>query len=241
MSTGLPSVIFEAIRNDIINGVYPIGNKLPPERELAAKHNAGRFAVREAIAMLAQNGFVETQPQSGTYVRDFYRDGSLDTLVQTLHVRRVIDRQTLDSLLSFRFTTESSAAAEAAPRISPADLSYLADNLKKKKDNLDNVAALSECDYDFHFKVINVSGNVINRLIFQSFRPIYSFFTEFFYSLPQAAERSLDLNLKLLEAFKKGDPDLARRAMEIILRFGEQKVYEAIDDNEDLIVIRQRQ
>ena len=240
MSVGLPAVIFEKIRNDIINEAYPVGSKLPPERELAVRYKASRFAVWEAIAMLAQNGYVETLPQSGTYIRDFYRNGSLDTLVQTLHVRRVIDRQTLDSLLNFRYTTETSAAADAVQRVTDNDLKYLGENLKRKKENLDQIFVLSECDYDFHYKIVSISGNVISRLIFQSFKPIYSFFTEFFYSLQGAAETSLVLNLQLISALKERDREGAFQAMADILKYGEKKVYEAIDDNDELIEIRQR-
>jgi DNA-binding FadR family transcriptional regulator len=240
MSSGLPAIIFDQIRNDIINEIYPIGSKLPPERELAGKYGASRFAVREAIARLMQTGFVETHPQSGSYVRDFYRDGSLDTLVQTLRVRRVIDRQTLDSLLRFRFTTETNAAAEAALRITDSDIGYLASNLKTKKKHLTAIQILAECDYDFHYKIITIAENVINRLIFQSFKPIYSFFTEFFYSLPDTPENSLKLNLKLLETLKKRNPQASCSAMAEILKYGEKKVYKAIKDSDQLIVIRER-
>lgn len=240
MGAGLPSIIFEEIRDDIINGVYPIGTRLPPERELAHKYRAGRFAVREAIAMLAQNCFVETVPQSGTYIKDFYRDGSLETLVQTLRVRRAIDRQTLDSLLKFRFTTETTAAAEAAEIISDKDLAYLKKKLMLKSQSSEDINALAECDYDLHFKIITVSGNVISRLIFQSFKPIYSFFTEFFYSLPGAAERSLTLNHKLFKTLQRKDRDESFKAMSAILKYGEEKVYAAIDDEEELIIIQQR-
>ena len=66
MGTGLSSKIFDKIRKDIINGVYPVGSKLTTE--LAVKHMASRFAVR-AIAMLSQNGFTETHPQSGTFIK----------------------------------------------------------------------------------------------------------------------------------------------------------------------------
>lgn len=237
MSTSLSTRIFEGIRDAIINGVYPIGGKLPTERELAELYGAGRFAVREAIAMLSQNGFVETLPQSGTYVKDFYSDGSIDTLVQTLRIRRIIERQTLSSLLRFRVTVEASAAAEAALHATSQDLACLSDNLQRKKNNLDNIAVLTDCDYDFHYRVISASGDIVSRLIFQSFKPIYSFFTEFFYSLEGAAQTSLALNLELVEALKQGDKRSSQEAMETILKFAEKKIFEAIDDRDELIVI----
>lgn len=238
MSSGLSSKIFSEIRTDIIREVYPIGSKLPTERLLAEKYGASRFAVREAIAMLSQTGFVETLPQSGTYVKDFHSEGSLETLVQTLRIRRIIDRQTLDSLLKFRIATETDAAAEAALRLTGKDIKYLEDNLKEKEEHLTDVLVLAQCDYDFHYKIIVASGNIISRLVFQSFKPIYSFFTEFFYSLPYAPAVSLELNKRLLEALQRGDKEASFSAMADILHYGERKIYEAIDDREDLIEIR---
>lgn len=238
MSIGLSARIFDELRRAIINGAYPIGSKLPTERELAERYVAGRFAVREAMAMLSRDGFVETRPQSGTYVKDFYSDGSLDTLVQTLRVRRAIERHTLVSLLKFRITVETSAASEAALRMAPHDIAYLTANLEKKGENLSNIAVLTECDYDFHYKIISISGNIISRLVFQSFKPIYSFFTEFYYSLPGVPRASLALNLKLLEALKQGDRRSSFKAMEAILEFGEKKIFESIDDGDELITIR---
>mgnify|MGYP002682241708 FL=1 len=66
MKSGLPGRIFSDMRKDIIAGVYPIGSRLPPERDLVGKYKASRFAIREAIAMLTQSGFVVTHPQGVT-------------------------------------------------------------------------------------------------------------------------------------------------------------------------------
>jgi len=236
MNTGLPGKIYSAMQADIIRGVYPIGARLPAERELARAYGASRFAVREAIAMLAQSGLVETHPQSGTYVRDFNRRGTLETLVQVLRIRRSIDRETLDSLLRFRFVTETEAAREAALRATEAELSLLRANLERKQAHLDDIAVLAECDFEFHYTVIEISGNVINRLVFHSFRPIYSFFTEFFYSLPGVPAASLRLNARLLGALARRDPEAARRAMGAILKHGERKVYEAVRDGESVVI-----
>lgn len=230
MKKGLPGKIFSDMQTDIIMGSYPIGSKLPPERELAHKYNASRFAIREAIAMLAQGGFVVTHPQSGTYVKDFHREGSLETLVQILHIRKTIDRQTLESLLKFRFVTETEAAAEAALRVTPNDIEYLEENLARKRDHLRDTITLTECDYNFHDTIITISGNIISRLIFKAFKPVYSVFTEYFYSIDGVSEKSLELNLKLVKALKRKDDAAARKAMTTILKFAEKRVYEALQD-----------
>lgn len=237
MNQGLPNRIFNAMQKDIIMGVYPVGGKLPPERDLSRAYSASRFAVREAIAMLTQSGLVETQPQSGTYVRDFSRDGSLETLVSILKIRKTIDRPTLESLLKFRYATETTAAGEAARRIRDVDAEYLERNLKRKAEHLADIQVLTECDYDFHYTVIAISGNIISRLVFQSFKPIYSFFTEFFYSIRGAPETSLRLNMKLVKALTRGDQAASVKSMGDILRFGEKKVYEAVKGGGEVIVL----
>ncbi len=228
MKKGLPGRIFNDMLNDIIREEYPTGSRLPPERELVQKYRASRFAIREAIARLIQSGFVVTHPQSGTYVRDFNREGSVETLVQVLRVKKTIDRQTLESLLKFRFVTETEAAAEAALRIKENEFAYLEANLERKKSNLKDPAVLAECDYDLHSAVITISGDIISRLVFQSFKPVYFFFSEFFYSIAGAPEASLELNLKLMKAFLKKDSAASRKAMGNILKYAQKKVYDAI-------------
>lgn len=230
MSRGLPGKIFIDMRTDIIMGAYPIGSKLPPERELVQKYQASRFAIREAIAMLAQSGFVVTHPQSGTYVKDFNREGSLETLVQILHIRKSIDRETLESLLKFRFVTETEAAGEATRRVTPSDIERLEANLARKRDHLTDIAILTECDYDFHGTIIAISGDIISRLIFQAFKPVYSFFTAYFYTIGGAPEKSLALNQKLVQALKRRNEAAARKAMAAILKSAEKSVYAALHD-----------
>ncbi|MEE9910110.1 MAG: GntR family transcriptional regulator [Deltaproteobacteria bacterium] len=228
MKKGLPGRIYSDMLNDIIKGAYPVESKLPPERELVQKYKAGRFAIREAIAMLAQSGFAVTHPQSGTYVRDFNREGSVDTLVQVLRVKKTIDRPTIESLLRFRFVTETEAAGRAALHIQESDIEHLESGLERKKRYLKEAAVLAECDYDFHRAVITISGDIISRLVFQSFKPVYSFFAELFYSIEGMPEASLELNLKLMKALKRKDQDASRKAMGNILKFAEKKVYEAV-------------
>jgi len=220
--------IFEGMRNDIVLGVYPVHSRLPSERDLVEKYHASRFAVREAISRLIQSGFVTTQPQSGTYVVDFIHEGSIETLVQVLRIRRTIDAETMKSLMQFRLQTESQAAVDATRHIHEGDIDYLAGVLRRKRENAALIEELVKADYLFHHRIILLSQNRITHLIFKSFEPVYMFFTEFFYSLDDAAASSLRLNEKLLRALKRHDAIGAGKAMTEILKNGERKVLAAI-------------
>lgn len=239
MRARLSRKIFHDIRNDIILKVYPIGARIPTERELAGKYRTSRLVVREAITMLAQNSFVEAFPPRGTFVKDFVNDGSLDTLVQTIRIRRAIDKQTLDSLFRFRFIAETDAASEAALCIAAQDLIFLTNNLKRRKAHLSDIPILTQCDYEFHYKIITVSNNIISKLVFQSLKPIYTFITEIFFFRPAAPETSLALNLNLVDALKQKDQRASAEAMAEVLKYGKNKIYEAIDERELLNFIRQ--
>lgn len=229
---GLTDTIFFSIREDIIRGVYPIQSRLPSERELAERYEASRFAIRESVSRLIQSGFVETRPQSGTYVVDFIADGTIETLVQVLLIRRSIDGQTLDSLLQFRHRTETMAAATAAENVTDADRERLIELINARKERPDDPVYQAEADYRFHSFVMAKSGNVINQLVFKALKPLYLFFTEYFYALDGAAASSRELNEKLLDALLAGSPEQAEKAMAAILENGEKKVRAALKNSE---------
>ena len=50
-------------------GAYPVGARLPAERELALKYDVSRPTVREAIIALEAQGLIEVRVGSGAYVR----------------------------------------------------------------------------------------------------------------------------------------------------------------------------
>jgi GntR family phosphonate transport system transcriptional regulator len=58
--------VADAIRADIASGV--IGQQLPPEVELAARHGVNRHTVRRAIAALSAEGLLRAERGRGTFV-----------------------------------------------------------------------------------------------------------------------------------------------------------------------------
>lgn len=53
---------------ELIAGKYPVGSRLPAERELAQIYGVSRPTVREAIIAMEVHGFVEVRIGSGAYV-----------------------------------------------------------------------------------------------------------------------------------------------------------------------------
>lgn len=70
----------ESIQAAILEGTHPAGERLPPERELAATFGVGRATVRSALGRLATRGLLEVRQGSGYAVRDFRRAGGMELL-----------------------------------------------------------------------------------------------------------------------------------------------------------------
>ena len=60
--------LYRALRADLVSGVFPYGAKLPSKRTLAEELGLSLLTVEHAFALLADEGYLETRPRSGTYV-----------------------------------------------------------------------------------------------------------------------------------------------------------------------------
>jgi len=61
--------IYNVLRDRILNGIYPAGDKLPPERVLCESLGVSRITVRHAIRLLEEQGLIERFQGRGTFVR----------------------------------------------------------------------------------------------------------------------------------------------------------------------------
>jgi len=57
-----------AIKNDILNGIYKEGDRLPNEKQLCEQYGVSRITVRRAIKELAKEGLIEVKHGKGTFV-----------------------------------------------------------------------------------------------------------------------------------------------------------------------------
>src|SRR5919206_2739150 len=60
--------VAERLLADIAAGRLVPGERLPSERDLARRLGVGRASVREALAVLQNEGVLETRPGSGSFV-----------------------------------------------------------------------------------------------------------------------------------------------------------------------------
>jgi len=75
---------------------------------------------------------------------------------------------------------------------------------------------------------VRLSGNLVIKLVFNSFRPVYRMYTELFFGLPGAIETTVEQHCRLVGAVSSKDADAARLVMAEALDFGAQRVRGAL-------------
>jgi DNA-binding FadR family transcriptional regulator len=79
-SQSLADNVFRQIASQILDGTYPVGSNLAPERQLAEDFKVNRHVIREAIKRAEQIGLVRSRQGGGTAVQDFEHTAGLDAL-----------------------------------------------------------------------------------------------------------------------------------------------------------------
>ena len=59
----------ELFRNRVRNGEWPVGSRIPNVEDLAVEFGVARGTIREAVAVLVEDGLIETFRAKGTFVR----------------------------------------------------------------------------------------------------------------------------------------------------------------------------
>ncbi|MFS0772773.1 FadR/GntR family transcriptional regulator [Sphingomonas sp. 1P08PE] len=140
--------IVQAIVADIAGGVFPIGSRLPAERDLTERFGVSRPTIREAMIALEMQGLVEARKGSGVFVLATSSASENDEFdigaFEITEARRLI---------------EGEVAAVAATEIDEVCLARLRGLLDDMA--LDDDAAAEAADRSFHISIAEATGNAV--------------------------------------------------------------------------------
>ncbi|MCX2981826.1 FadR family transcriptional regulator [Halieaceae bacterium IMCC14734] len=142
--------VAEQLSRLIAEGELLVGERLPSERDLAARFGVSRPTVREAMITMEISGLVEIRSGSGVYVLpQSSPQGSAPTEevpgpLEVLEARRAIEGET---------------AALAAARITETELTALQQQLNKLADASTSIKQKEAADQQFHQLIAAASGN----------------------------------------------------------------------------------
>ena len=210
---------FEAL---ILSGEFSAGQRLPSERDLAARLGVSRPVVHSGLAELATRGMVTMRPRVGTVVNDYRTSGSLSLLSSLMNFHGgAIEPALLGGLLDMRRLVEVETARLAAIHRSEEDLTQLVDLLAKARSlSPQQTANLVEADFSFHHRIALASGNVVYPMLLRSFEPAYRGIASEFFSIPGILAEVHQLQEKLVSAIDQKDSGRACSAMEALIAHG---------------------
>ena len=120
---GKHTTIADALIEDILSGHYRVGERLPSERDLSARFEANRGAVREAMKQLEQMGLASIQP-GGARVNAI-QQASLDVVGRLMARGDLPDAQLLDQILTVISALTAIAAEGALKNGSDNDIEHI--------------------------------------------------------------------------------------------------------------------
>ena len=110
----LKELFIREIEGMILSGQLAVGERLPPERELADKMRVSRAVVNGGISDLARKGFWLVKPRAGVYVADYRRMGTPETIhsIMEYHGGR-LRREEICSILEIKLMFDQLAVEQA--------------------------------------------------------------------------------------------------------------------------------
>jgi DNA-binding FadR family transcriptional regulator len=211
MSIARSSRLYAQVATDvaarIADGTYPVGKRLPSERELASVFQVSRPSIREALIALEVDGLVEVRMGSGVYVISQVPRGGKAAMrgvgpFELLEARRAIEGET---------------SALAAARASDEDIAQLELLLTEMVNAGDDHDRAEVADQEFHILIASMTGNSPMQTTVESLwearrhSPQYQLLSK--KAHVAGIGPSTDEHRMVLEALRSRDPDRAREAM----------------------------
>lgn len=189
----------------ILDGSFPIGSPLPPERELAQSLGITRPTLREALQRLARDGWIKIQQGKSTIVQDYWKEGNLIMLNTLSSQPEVLTPAFITSLLEVR-----AALAPVYTRLaflrSKEDLAVF---LEAFQHLADEPEAYAQADQELHHQLTVLSGNPIFTLIYNGFRKLSYQAGVTYFASARTRQHSQSFYRGLLEDLNNNDPESA--------------------------------
>ncbi len=195
------------LMQDLASGKYPVGAKLPAERELSVLYNVSRPVVREAIIAREVQGLIDVRMGSVAYVNA--RPGG-DKDLPGFNISAI-------ELTEARLLIEGECAALAASQITDEELARLEELVNQIAEENQSPEWTVDADRSFH---LAIAAATRNNALLEAVERLW----ELRQASPEAAllhEKARTANIKpvvdehraILDGLKSREPATARTAM----------------------------
>ncbi len=213
----------------ILEGVLRSGDRLPGERDLAARLEISRPILREALKGLEARGLLTTRPGGGTHVADIIGEVFAPPIMELIGG----NRRAAHDYLEYRREIEGMAAEFAARRATDDDRALLSAIMRRMEEAHERGRFEEEVaiDVEFHTAIGECAHNIV---LLHTLRACYRLLSDgvflsrsAIYSRPGTDADLLAQHRAIYEAVAAGEPDAARRAARDHIDYVERAMTEA--------------
>ena len=160
--------VIDQIKKKILTGELTIGDRLPPERDLAQQYNVSRNSVREAMRTLQAIGLLECRQGSGNYIANNLKEQLSDSLSLIF----MLDHCSMTDLTSLRRAFELETLRGIVQKDDPAVWKQL-ENLAQRIRMTKCIEEVEELDVEFHMLIASLATNPLIQYLQTSINSAY--------------------------------------------------------------------
>lgn len=199
--------VFDQLSDNILNGIWRPGEKIPSEPVIMRSTGASRAAVRDAVKRLEGMGLVVVKRGDGSYV------SKIDPETYLRGIAPVLRMQDLDyqSLQEYRYLTEPQIAYMAAKRATEEEIRQLEQIITVQRREVENTGVYIEKDLEFHHLLASCTKNKALMAVHETVSGVLD------YAIKQAIvvhdKHGVEFHEKIIEAIRARDAKLAEQRM----------------------------
>jgi GntR family transcriptional repressor for pyruvate dehydrogenase complex len=165
----LPEQIAALMRKEIFTRAYQPGGKLPSERDLADRFGISRLTLRKALALLAQEGWIEIAQGRNIVVNDFRTSVGIEVLPDLFLAcpEALIDQQILETITENMARLGEQILLAAAKKAKPSDEKKLLQLLSLQTDDI-GLEDFYENEFRLIHEILHIGGNLILQMAYNS-------------------------------------------------------------------------
>lgn len=201
--------VIAQMKDNIENGTWQPGERLPGELQLCETFGVSRVTVRNALQKLAGEGIIETKIGDGSYVKKF----SISEAMSRVNIPGDLTDREFRELVEFRCVMEGPLCEMAVSRMTENDLKKLHQSYDDMCSMQQNEAAFAKADVNFHTILASCCGN---EILEAAYRMICTNLSRAMQDIVhrRGEASGLKYHKAILEAAKAHDAGSARAAME---------------------------
>ncbi|MBT3833374.1 MAG: FadR family transcriptional regulator [Gammaproteobacteria bacterium] len=155
--------IIAVLRSEILRGQYRPGERLPSERDLAARFESNRGAIREAIKKLEQLGIVAVAP-GGVRVLPV-EEATLEVLGYLLELGEIQKPELISQVLDVLAVMTSLSARSAVVEANDENITDMVQLVDQLVDTIGDKERHAQVWIQFSDKMMSIHRNLVLRLV----------------------------------------------------------------------------